>query len=868
MAVREPQDSSELGRLQRLEALDGLLTALTGVLSLKEAFDRVSEIAQNVLPHDALVVVVPTSEPERARVYAIRGFGEANQVLHTRLHVRAFEAEPWDYRIVDDITANPDWADSMSLKAGLRSALSIPIRQDGRLMAMVTFVAREKNHFTKDDVLVARRVADHMALALSHERLAEERERWAKLEERATNLEVLDGLLNAITGVLSLRDAFERVSNTTQKVIPHDAMTVLRPIDAERANVYAVRGFGDGPKVVETRLRGRDLLDEPWDFRLIDDLTADPEYADSMSVKVGLRSALLVPIRLDGQLHAILGLQSRQPARFSRDDVLVARRIADHMALALSHERLAEEQRRSEELRSRAANLDLLDEMLATVTGSGQLPEVWDRVSNLAQKVLAHDAMLLSALLPDGRHGRIYASCAPESAAFDEIVSVPPVVLNNPSWEYDLVEDLQSQPDQKDQESTKLGYRSALRIPLRLDGESVGGVSFLSFTPSKYTKSDVQIAKRIGDRIVQSFARERRAALARRADEASERASQLESRVRQLTDELDSRTGYRRVVGESPAWRQVLVQATQVAGTETTALLLGESGTGKEVIARFLHRASPRKQGPFVALNCAALPEQLLEAELFGYERGAFTGAVSSKPGQLEQAGGGTLFLDEVGEMSMPAQAKFLRVLQEREFQRLGGTRVLKTDARIVAATNRDLRRAIRQGQFREDLFYRLNVFAIDLPPLRNRPEDILPLSEAFIGEIGKSLGRPPAGISRDARQKLIEYTWPGNVRELRNILERAAILCEGGLITSEHLALMPIASAPVPAGIEEVEPPPASTAAAPPPAPAGGEIASVERAMIEQALRDSRFNKSKAAKQLGLTRTQLYVRLRRYGLE
>src|SRR5262249_20989130 len=174
----------------------------------------------------------------------------------------------------------------------------------------------------------------------------------------------------------------------------------------------------------------------------------------------------------------------------------------------------------------------------------------------------------------------------------------------------------------------------------------------------------------------------------------------------------------------------------------------------------------------------AALPEQLLEAELFGYERGAFTGATQSKPGQLEQAAGGTLFLDEVGEMNPQVQAKFLRVLQEKEFQRLGGTRVLRTDTRVVAATNRDLKQAMSRGQFLEDLYHRLKVFAIQLPPLRDRPDDVLPLSEAFLAEYGRSLGRPPSGISKDARKRLTEYEWPGNVRELRNVLERAAILC------------------------------------------------------------------------------------------
>ena len=687
----------------------------------------------------------------------------------------------------------------------------------------------------------------------------------ARLRRLEANLEVLDGLLAALTGVLSLREAFDRVSEIAQKVIAHDAMTVIRPTDdPDYGTVYAVRGFGDQPKVLSTRLRGPSYLrTDVWDQQIIDDLSADPEYADSMSVKIGLRAALLLPIFVNGRLDAIVTFQSKQPGAFKRDDVLIARRIVDHMALALSHERLAEEQRRNDVLRAKSTTMEMLEEVVAAVTGLGQLPEVWERISAATQKVIPHDALILAAALPERGRARVYASWAPGAKAFSEVVDVPPAVAANPDWDFDLIDDLQTRPDQKHLEATERGYRSALRVPLRLDGESVAAFALLSFTPAKFTVADVQTAKRIGDRLLQSFGRERRTALRKEVTEVSERATRLEARVRELTEELDSRTGYRRVVGESPAWRQVLTQATQVAATEATALLLGESGTGKEVVARFIHRASPRKNGPFVALNCAALPEHLLEAELFGYERGAFTGAVSSKPGQLEQASGGTLLLDEVGEMSLPAQAKFLRVLQEREFQRLGGTRLLKTDTRIIAATNRDLQKAIQLGQFREDLFYRLNVFAIQLPPLRERREDVLALSEAFLGEIGRSIGRPPAGISRDARDRLIEYHWPGNVRELRNILERAAILCEGGLITTSHLTLTPPISVPPAA-----KPAPQARVEAPDAPPASGDLHSMERAMIEDALKTARFNKSKAAKQLGLTRTQLYVRLRRHGLE
>jgi transcriptional regulator with PAS, ATPase and Fis domain len=293
----------------------------------------------------------------------------------------------------------------------------------------------------------------------------------------------------------------------------------------------------------------------------------------------------------------------------------------------------------------------------------------------------------------------------------------------------------------------------------------------------------------------------------------------------------------------------VLKKAAQVSETETTVLVSGESGNGKEVVARFIHRASPRRRGPFVALNCAALPEQLLESELFGYERGAFTGAQQAKPGQIELAGGGVLFLDEVSEMTPSAQAKFLRVLQEREFQRLGGVRTQKANVRVIAATNRDLKKAVDRGDFREDLYYRLQVFDIHIAPLRERIADVLDLSEAFLEELGRSFGRPPAGLTRDAREALLAYDWPGNVRELRNALERAAILCEGGLITAAHLSLQRKPRAPAQV-------------------PAPTDLSGVEREMIARAMRDTGGNKAKAARRLGLSRTQLYVRLRKYDLD
>src|SRR5215510_5932979 len=336
---------------------------------------------------------------------------------------------------------------------------------------------------------------------------------------------------------------------------------------------------------------------------------------------------------------------------------------------------------------------------------------------------------------------------------------------------------------------TERGIRSELRIPIWLQTERVGYLFFTSRRPNVYGEEDVALARRVADHVALAIAHERLAGEAKRATQAQEQASRLQARVDFLKSELEGVSPHR-AIGRSRQWRDVLAHATKVAGTDTTVLITGESGTGKEVVARFIHRASPRAERPFVALNCAALPEQLLESELFGFERGAFTGAHASRAGKVEQAAGGILFLDEVAEMTPPVQAKFLRLLQEREFQRLGGSMTLRADVRVIAATNRDPRVAMERGTLREDLYYRLGVFEITLPPLRERPDDILVLAEAFLDDIGRTVGRPAAGLSKDAQDRLLAHPWPGNIRELRNAIERAMILCEGGLITGEHLPI------------------------------------------------------------------------------
>ena len=322
---------------------------------------------------------------------------------------------------------------------------------------------------------------------------------------------------------------------------------------------------------------------------------------------------------------------------------------------------------------------------------------------------------------------------------------------------------------------------------------------------------------------------------------------------RNLRRRLDEVAGTSEFIGASPAMLEVLALVKQVASASTTVLISGESGTGKEVVARALHRFSPRRGKPFVSLNCAALPETLLESELFGYEKGAFTGAVGRKMGRFEMADGGTLLLDEVGDLSPAAQAKLLRVLQEGEFEPLGATRSVRVDVRVVAATNQDLAQLVKERRFREDLYYRLQVITVKLPPLRERREDIPLLAQHFLRLYAVKNQREIEGFTENALAKLVDYAWPGNVRELEHIVERGVILARARLLGLEDL----------PEAIAQTEP---STRVIS--IPLGMPLEEVEQRLIEETLRRTKGDKELAAKLLGIASRTIYRKLKERGSE
>jgi len=326
-------------------------------------------------------------------------------------------------------------------------------------------------------------------------------------------------------------------------------------------------------------------------------------------------------------------------------------------------------------------------------------------------------------------------------------------------------------------------------------------------------------------------------------------AHDLREENRALREALGRRYEYANVVAKSGKMQSVLALVERAAPTNSTVLLGGESGVGKDLIARAIHEHSSRASGPFVKINSTAIPENLLESELFGYEKGAFSGAVSSKPGKFELADKGTLFLDEIGDVPPATQVKLLRVIQEREFERLGGTKTLKVDVRLIAATNRDLRAALEDGTFRRDLYYRLNVVAIDIPPLREHKEDIPELVEFFIARFAQSSGKKITGISPEALQILMQFSWPGNVRELENVIERAVTFASGPALTPADIHLdLP------------------KSAGAAPVLPEGMTLEQWEQEIIREALRRANGNKSQAARALGLSRNALRYRLSQMG--
>ncbi|HXH23734.1 MAG TPA: sigma 54-interacting transcriptional regulator, partial [Vicinamibacterales bacterium] len=414
-----------------------------------------------------------------------------------------------------------------------------------------------------------------------------------------------------------------------------------------------------------------------------------------------------------------------------------------------------------------------------------------------------------------------------------------PIVVPRVSREPSFV---QMAPRRPDHPRTELSF---ICVPIILNRTAVGALAVdLRYKPERDYESATKFFGIVSSMIAQALN------VQRMVEEERRRLLDENTHLRQ---ELRERYDFSNIIGTSGPTRQMYEQVAQVAKTNTTVLIRGESGTGKELIAHAIHYNSLRAKKPFVKVSCAALPDTLIESELFGYEKGAFTGAHTRKKGRFEMAEGGTLFLDEIGDINLGTQVKLLRVLQEREFERLGGTETVRVNVRLIAATNKDLEKAIADGTFREDLYYRLNVFTIFVPPLRERKADLLLLADHFLEKFSREHGKVIKRISTPAIDMLMAYHWPGNVRELENVIERAVLVCDGAVIHGHHL----------PPTLQTAEASGTVTRVS-----LKDAVAAFERDLILDALKTTRGNRAKAARLLDTTERILNYKVRGYGID
>ena len=527
------------------------------------------------------------------------------------------------------------------------------------------------------------------------------------------------------------------------------------------------------------------------------------------------------------------------------------------------HELLMERQRLVKELTRERDRLRVLLEVNNAVIAHLDLHELLGAIAGCLRRTFHHDYTSLA--LYDEKAGglRVHAlDFATGTGLIQKGLLVPladaPVGLafeRRQPMRFSR-QDLEKYPSEPVRLLLAEGVQSFCCVPLITPGRTLGTVSVASRRENAFSAEDADLLGQVGHQIASAVAN----AVAFR--EIADLKDQLAKEKLYLEEEIRTEHNFEEIVGDSPALQRVLEEVAIVAPTGSACLIQGETGTGKELIARALHNRSGRRERTFVKVNCAAIPMGLLESELFGHEKGAFTGAIAQKIGRFELAHRGTLFLDEVGDIPAELQPKLLRVLQEQEFERLGSTKTIKVDVRLVAATNRDLAKMVAEREFRSDLYYRLNVFPITLPPLRERREDIPLLVRYFAQKAARRMSKRIETISADVMAALCRYPWPGNIRELENFIERAVILSRGATL---HV---PLAELKLPA--ESAEPLPAPAAPPPPPATGGTTLEAAERDLILRALRDANWKvggPKGAAARLGISRTTLHSKMRRFGI-
>jgi len=604
------------------------------------------------------------------------------------------------------------------------------------------------------------------------------------IEQEPTRYEALIRVSQAIGTHRDPAELFRVLTNELRKVIKFDAVGVVQYDEAGKEIVWhlaekckQMRGgrCGDIPQE-ETIPWWVYQHQRPVVIPCLERETRFPRALDLMKT-CGIRSGCALPLTTVHRRLGVLFLGSEKSEAYSEEDISFLSLVAGQIALAIDDALNFEASRKAQE------QLKLLLDLTNSVVSTLDLRELLRNISANLRRVMQCD--FVGVGLPDtgnGTHLRLYAVDFPESKGFIREETLIPIEGSPPGIAFKTgepyvgtVRDLANMTP--DSPPLAEGFTVGCVLPLASRGRIHGVLSLGRREENAFSRDEVQFLMQVASQIAIAIEN----ALA--YGQIAELKDKLAQEKLYLEDEIRTEMNFEEIVGQSAALRRVLKQVETVGPTESTVLIYGDTGTGKELVARALHNLSPRRSSAFVKLNCAAIPTGLLESELFGHERGAFTGAIAQRIGRFELANRGTVFLDEIGEIPLELQPKLLRVLQEREFERLGSTRTLRTDARLIAATNRDLKAMVEDQKFRSDLFYRLNVFPVRVPSLRERPEDIPLLVRHFTQQFARRMKKRIESIPSETMNAMCEYHWPGNIRELQNVIERAVILSPGPVL-------------------------------------------------------------------------------------
>ncbi|MEW6130215.1 MAG: sigma 54-interacting transcriptional regulator [Acidobacteriota bacterium] len=851
--------------IQQYQALLEVAEAIVSHKDLPSLFHALSQKLHHITPYDFIGVLLHDAERNVMRLHSLE---TPTPILSPPPPDSSVETSPSGYvwrtqqPLFIDVESETRFPEIIALLRlqGMKALYVTPLTSVNRRLGAMGFGSKELSAYSQTHLSFLQQVARQVAVAVDNTLNFENAQIAGQQTKRQSErLRLMLKITNAMVSQLDLKELLRVISPSIREVIGNDTVGVLlydQEINQLRAfmsnfppqHPLAEQGF---PIPFEGSPSG--LAFTSGQPVYVDKPDAEKFYSD-LSKRVfdeGTQSGICIPLTAKGQQLGVLGVTSKHEQAFSDEDKEFLLQVANQVSIAVDNALNFERARVAEQQAKRQSErLQLLLDLNNAIASALDLPALFRAVSACLRQVFQHDVAVMGLYNEALGELRAYALDDTANVKFlEEGMLVP--LDGTPAGRAVLTKQAvilgQGDGETYDSEIVRRfieqGFKSGCSVPLMRHDRVIGAMSIASKIEAAFSADDgdllMQLARQIAIAVENALA----------YHEIDSLKNKLASEKLYLEEEIQTVFNFEEIIGQSAALKRILKQIETVAPTDSTILIQGETGTGKELIARAIHNLSNRSERTMVKLNCAAIPTGLLESELFGHEKGAFTGAIAQRIGRFELAHRGTLFLDEVGDIPLELQPKLLRVLQEQEFERLGSARTIRVDTRLIAATNCDLAQMVEEKKYRGDLFYRLNVFPIHIPPLRERPEDIKLLARFFTQKFARRMKKNIETIPGEAIAALTAYHWPGNVRELEHFIERAVILTPGAALTVSLAELKP-APQPSPATIATLE--------------------TAEREHILRALEETRWvigGPQGAAARLGMKRTTLQSRMQKLGI-